>query len=257
MVGKLIVQGLIAGICAGLLAFGFARVFGEPAIETAVQFESAQDEAKAAAARAAADPVEPEEPEMFSRSVQGGIGLLTGVVVVGAGLGALFAVLFAIANGRVGTWGPGATSALLAFLGWVSVYLIPALKYPASPPSVGEPDTIRIRTALYFLIMAASIGSTIGAWALGRQLSRRYGLWNGCIGALGAYLVVLTVVFRLLPSINEVPDNFPAVALWNFRVASAGLQVVLWGGIGVIFGTIVEMTYATGRSPGQARLTTR
>jgi hypothetical protein len=257
VVGKLIIQGLIAGICAGLLAFGFARVFGEPSIETAVQFESAQDEAKAATDRAAGKPVESEEPEVFSRSVQSGIGLLTGVVVVGAGLGALFAVLFAIANGRVGTWGPGATCALLAFLGWMSVYLIPALKYPANPPSVGEPDTIRIRTALYFLMMAASVGSTIGAWALGRQLTRRYGLWNGCIGALLVYLVVLAVVFQLLPPINEVPRNFPAVTLWNFRVASAGVQVVLWGGVGLIFGTMVEMTHAPGRSQGQTRLTTR
>jgi hypothetical protein len=248
MVGKLIVRGLIAGICAGLLAFGFARVVGEPSVETAVQFESAQDEAKAAAARAAGKPAEPEEPEVFSRSVQSGIGLLTGVVVVGAGLGALFAILFAIANGRIGTWGPGATCALLAFLGWMSVYLVPALKYPANPPSVGEPDTIRIRTALYFLMMAASVAATIGAWALGRRLSRRFGLWNGCVGALVAYLVVLAIVFQLLPPVNEVPGNFPAVALWNFRVASAGLQVVLWGGVGLIFGTMVEMRHADTRT---------
>ena len=247
MVGKLIIRGLIAGICAGLLAFGFARVWGEPSVETAVQFESAQDEAKAAADRAAGKLVEPEEPEVFSRSVQSGIGLLTGVVVVGAGLGALFAVLFAIANGRVGTWGPGATCALLAFLGWLSVYMVPALKYPANPPSVGEPDTIRIRTALYFLIMAISIASTIGAWALGRRLAARYGLWNACIGAVLAYLIVLTVVFQLLPPINEVPGNFPAVTLWNFRVASAGLQLVLWGGVGLIFGTMVELQHAAGR----------
>jgi hypothetical protein len=247
VVGKLILQGLIAGICAGLLAFGFARVFGEPSVEAAVQFESAQDEAKAAAARAAGKPAEPEEPEMFSRSVQSGIGLLTGVVVVGAGLGALFAVLFAIANGRIGTWGPGATCALLAFLGWMSVYLVPALKYPANPPSVGEPDTIQIRTALYFLAMATSIAATIGAWALGRQLARRYGLWNGCVGALAAYLVVLTVVFQLLPPINEVPTNFPAVTLWSFRIASVGLQAVLWGGVGLIFGTMVELSQASGR----------
>ncbi|HTQ36533.1 MAG TPA: CbtA family protein [Steroidobacteraceae bacterium] len=241
MVGKLIIRGLIAGICAGLLAFGFARVIGEPAVAIAIQFESAQDEAKAAAARAAGQPVE-EEPEIFSRAVQSGVGLLTGVVGVGAGMGALFAVLFAIANGRIGTWGPGATCALLALLGWTSLYMVPALKYPANPPSVGQPDTIQIRTALYFLAMALSIASTIGAWALGRRLARSYGLWNGSVVALLAYLVVLTVVFQLLPPINEVPRNFPAVTLWNFRVASAGLQVVLWGGVALIFGTIAEIS---------------
>jgi Probable cobalt transporter subunit (CbtA) len=247
MVGKLILQGLIAGICAGLLAFGFARALGEPSVETAVQFESAQDEAKADVDRAAGKEVEPEEPEVFSRAVQSGIGLLTGVVVIGAGLGALFGVLFAIANGRVGNWGPGATSALLAFLGWMTVYMVPALKYPANPPSVGEPDTIRIRTALYFLVMAISVASTIGAWALGRRLTRRYGLWNGCIAAVIAYLLVLTIVFQLLPPVNEVPGNFPAVTLWDFRVASAGLQTVLWGAVGMIFGTLVERTHGAHR----------
>jgi hypothetical protein len=178
VVGKLVFQGLIAGILAGLLAFGFARVFGEPSVEAAVHFEAEQDEARSAAERAAGQAVEPEEPEMFTRATQSGIGLLTGVVVVGAGLGALFGVLFALAYGRIGSLGPGATSALLAFFGWLSVYLVPALKYPANPPAVGEPDTIRLRTALYFLMMAFSIAATVGAWILGlpRPSDRPVGL---------------------------------------------------------------------------------
>jgi hypothetical protein len=253
MVGNLIFRGLIAGILAGLLVFGFARVFGEPAIEVAIHFETQQDEAKAAAARAAGQPAEPEAPEIFSRSVQSGIGLMTGVVVVGAGLGALFAVLYALAYGRIGTLGPGATAALLAFLGWLSVYMVPALKYPANPPSVGEPDTIRIRSGVYFLMVAISIATTVGAWMLGSQVARTRGLWNGFLVAFAAYLIVLGIAFGLLPSINEVPVNFPAVTLWNFRVASAGAQAIEWGGVGLIFGTIAEWSEAGRRATG-ARL---
>ncbi len=55
---------------------------------------------------------------------------------------------------------------------------------------------------------------------------------------LGAYLVVIAAVFALLPGINEVPTNFPAVTLWNFRIASLGIQTVLWGSIGIMFGYI-------------------
>ena len=33
---------------------------------------------------------------------------------------------------------------------FLSVILVPFLKYPANPPSVGKPDTIAVRTALYF-----------------------------------------------------------------------------------------------------------
>lgn len=248
MVGKLVLQGLIVGILAGLLGFGFARAFGEPAVDTAVHFESQQHEAEAAAARAAGKAVEPEEPEVFSRSVQSGIGLLTGVVFLGASVGALFGVLFALANGRIGALSPGATAGLLALLGWVSVHFIPGLKYPANPPSVGEPDTIQLRTGLYFLMMALSIAATAGAWALGSWLARKQGPWNGFVAGFVAYLIVLTLGFELLPTVNEVPANFPAVTLWSFRVASAGLTAVVWGGIGIIFGTLAERSAATARA---------
>ncbi|HTV79741.1 MAG TPA: CbtA family protein [Steroidobacteraceae bacterium] len=234
--GQLVLRGFIVGIVAGLLAFGWARTFGEPAVDTAISFESAQDEAKAAAAVAAGKPAPPEDAVIFSRTVQSGIGLLTGMVGAGAGLGCLFAVLFAFAYGRLGRLAPAPTSVILALFGWLTVYVVPALKYPANPPSVGEPDTIKYRTGLYFLMMAISIASTLGALRLWRGLTPRYGAWNASLLALGAYLVVIAACFALLPGINEVPASFPAVTLWNFRIASLGIQAVLWGSMGLMFG---------------------
>ena len=238
MVGRLILRGFIVGIVAGLLAFGWAKIFGEPAVETAINFEAAQDQAKAAAAVAAGKPAPEDEPEIFSRTVQSGIGLLTGMVVSGAGLGCLFAVLFAFANGRLGRLGPAQTSALLALFGLLSVYIVPGLKYPANPPSVGEPDTIKYRTGLYFLMMAISIASTLGALRLRRSLVPGHGAWNASLLAAGAYLVVIAAVYVLLPGINEVPTTFPATTLWDFRIASLGIQTVLWGSIGLMFGYV-------------------
>jgi Probable cobalt transporter subunit (CbtA) len=238
MMGQLVLRGFIVGIVAGLLAFGWAKTFGEPAVDTAISFESAQDEAKAAAAVAAGKPAPADDPVIFSRAVQSGVGLLTGMVVAGAGLGCLFAVLFAFANGRLGRLGPGPTSVLLAFFGLLSVYIVPALKYPANPPSVGEPDTIKYRTGLYFLMMAISIASTLGALRLHRSMVPRFGTWNASLLAVGVYLVVMAAVFSLLPGINEVPATFPAVTLWDFRIASLGIQTVLWGSLGVLFGYV-------------------
>jgi hypothetical protein len=88
--------------------------------------------------------------------------------------------------------------------------------------------------------MAISIAATVGAWALGTALARAGHVWNGFVGALLAYLLVLGIAFHLLRNINEVPASFPAVTLWQFRTASAGLQAVLWGAVGLIFGTIAE-----------------
>jgi predicted cobalt transporter CbtA len=240
MVGGLIVRGLIVGIVAGLLAFGFAKTFGEPAVDVAIAFESAHDQAVRADQIAHGITPAPQEPEIFSRTVQGGIGLFTGIVAVGAGIGGLFAMLFAFANGRMGNLSPGTISALLAFYGWWSVYLIPALKYPPNPPSIGQPDTIALRTGLYFLIMAISIAATIGSLLLRRNLVTRYGSWLGSVMAFGVYFVVICAFFAILPGINEVPDNFPAVTLWQFRMASLGIQTILWGSIGLMFGWLVE-----------------
>jgi len=236
MVGNLVLRGFIVGIVAGLLAFGWAKVFAEPSIGTAISFESAQDEAKAAAAVASGKQPEPGAPEIFSRTVQSGIGLLTGLVVIGAGIGCLFAIMFAFANGRMGNLGPGPTAAWLAFLSLMTVYVIPALKYPANPPSIGEPATIKYRTGMYFLMMAISIAATMGAYLLRRWLMPKYGSWNGSLIAIGAYLLVICFFFLILPGINEVPATFPAVTLYNFRLSSLITQIVLWGSVGVMFG---------------------
>jgi hypothetical protein len=234
VVGNLIIRGLLVGIIAGILAFGWAKVFGEPAVNTAITFESAQ-------ATAAGQPT---EPEIVSRDIQSSFGLLTGVVVIGAGMGALFSILFAFANGRIGNLGPQATSVLLGFISFVTIYLVPALKYPANPPSVGEPETIKFRTATYFLMMAISVACTLGAWFLRKRLEPQYGGWYASLMAIAAYVVVLGAFMAIMPSINEVPDTFPAVTLYDFRLSSLGIQIVLWMGIGVIFGYVVEKTMA-------------
>jgi hypothetical protein len=44
----------------------------------------------------------------------------------------------------------------------------------------------------------------------------------------------------VLPAINEVPVDFPAVILWNFRLAALGTQAVLWAVVGVSFGLMAE-----------------
>ena len=39
MVGKLLMRGMLAGIAAGLLTFGFAKIVGEPQVDQAISFE--------------------------------------------------------------------------------------------------------------------------------------------------------------------------------------------------------------------------
>lgn len=58
----------------------------------------------------------------------------------------------------------------------------------------------------------------------------------------------------LFPTINEVPEHFSAVLLWKFRVASLGIQVVLWTTPGLSFGWLAERKLLQSRSTDNARL---
>jgi len=240
MVGRLLTRGMLVGILAGVLCFGFLKVFGEPQVDRAIAFETQMDEAKDHAHGHMSMPMENPEPELVSRSVQAGIGLFTGVVVYSAAFGGLFALIFALAYGRVAPLSPRATSALLAALGFVAVFAVPNLKYPANPPSVGAPETIGMRTALYFAMIAISLAAMIAAAMLRKGLAGRYGAWNASLMAGGAYLVAMIALSLALPSVNEVPEQFPAVVLWQFRVASFGAQLIMWTTIGLAFGMLAE-----------------
>jgi hypothetical protein len=175
-----------------------------------------------------------------SRAVQSTAGLLTGILVYGCALGGIFSLVFAYAYGRIGSISPRATAAILAALGSVALILVPQIKYPANPPSIGEPATIATRTALYFTMIALSVIAAVAATSTARQLAHRLGGWNSAILGGAAYLVVITVAMFILPSVNEVPAAFSATTLWKFRLASLGVEAVLWTALGLIFGVFAE-----------------
>ncbi len=240
MASALLRRGMIVGLIAGLLVFGVARVFGEPMVDRAIAFETAEAQARAAAERAAGHPVAAPEEELVSRANQAGPGLFTGTVVYGAAFGGLFALVFAAVHGRVGAANARTVTLLLAVGGFLAAFVVPDLKYPSNPPSVGLPETIGLRTGLYVAMLACSVGGLVGAVGIRQRLLRRHGAWNA--GLLGAafYVCFTAVVMLILPAVQEVPAGFDAVVLWRFRMASALMQLVLWATLGLGFGALAE-----------------
>lgn len=236
MVGALLLRGMLIGLLAGLLGFGLLKLAGEPSVDRAIAFEGQLDKAKAMAEH---KPHEEETP-IVSRKVQAGIGLFTGVMVYSTAFGGLFALAFAWAYGRIGALSPRAVAALLAALGFIAVHLVPALKYPPNPPAVGDPDTIGMRTALYFSLIAVSLLGMIAATMLRTRLQSRFGTWNSWLIAGAAYLALMITVGVSLPRIDEVPARFPADLLWQFRITSLAAQFVLWAVLGLGFGAAAE-----------------
>lgn len=242
MVRVLLSRGLLAGLVAGILAFAFARYFGEPPIDHAIAFEGVRDAALGV----------PAEPEVVSRSVQSSLGLLTGVCIYSVAFGGLFALVFAAAHGRIGRFQPRTTAAILALAGYLVVFVVPFTKYPSNPPSIGNPDTISRRTELYISMVAISILAALAAYRIGRTLARRWGGWNAAIVALAAYVLIIVVAEIALPSVHETPTGFSADVLWRFRLASLGIQATLWTALGLGFSALAERAL-TARSKRRAR----
>ena len=248
--GSLLLRGMIVGFVAALFSFGFLKVAGEPAVDRAIAFESQMDAAKAKAehdtamAKGEAMPPMGEMPELVSRAVQSTYGLFTGVAVYSLAFGGLFALAFALCYGRMGDFSPRATAALVAISGFVSVYAVPILKYPANPPSVGDPGTIQFRTAIYFGMLLLSLASMIVAWSVRNRLIGQHGAWNATLIGAAVYIVAVILLAFAMPPLNEVPEGFPAVVLWQFRMASLGAQAIMWTVIGVGFGAWVERDLA-------------
>ena len=255
MMRALLIRGMLVGILAGVLAFGVARIFGEPQVDRAIAFEEQMDAAKAAAEKSSNESpttnmtsaaghgmshAEAAEPELVTRATQAGIGLLTGVVVYGAAFGGLFAVVFGLVLGRLSRLGPRPTAALLAAAAFTTVYLVPSLKYPANPPSVGLPETIGYRTGLFIAMIAISIAAMIVAIKLGQWFAEQYGNWTATLLGAAVFFAIVVIAQLALPPLNEVPEGFPADVLWNFRVASIGIQVIMWSTLGVVFGYFAE-----------------
>ncbi|MDX2683611.1 CbtA family protein [Streptomyces soliscabiei] len=225
-VRNLLVRGMLAGLGAGVLALIVAYFLGEPYVDSAIGFE----ESHAAG----------HEVELVSRSLQSTVGLATGVLLYGVAFGGIAALAYCFALGRVGRFGPRATALLLSGTALLAVYVVPFLKYPANPPSVGDADTIGKRTTLYFLMMVLSVLLAVAAVIVGKRLAPKLGNWNATVVAVLGFVLVIGLAYEFLPVVNEVPEDFPATLLWRFRLSALAMQVTLWAGFGLVFGELAE-----------------
>jgi predicted cobalt transporter CbtA len=225
---RIIARGLLAGAIGAVLAFLFARTFVEPVITRALAYEESHEHGHE------------HGVELFTRGVQANIGMGFGVLAFSVAMGALFAVVYCVLYGRVGNLSPRSLSMVLAGGMFLSLYLIPFLKYPPNPPATSLEETIRQRTLLYLLMVVLSAALLAAAVYLGHRLVAQYGRWSATVIGSGAYVVAIAVVMLVLPTIDETPDDFSADVLYDFRLYSLGTQFVLWAMIGLVFGSMAE-----------------
>ncbi|MFF5056112.1 CbtA family protein [Micromonospora sp. NPDC000663] len=226
-------RGLLAGLVAGLLAGVFAYVAGEPHVEAAIAIE----EAAAAHAEPAAGGHDHEDTLVGRNGQRGGLFLATGLF--GAAMGGLLATAYVLLARRRRVHDDGRSGLPLAGAALLGAVIVPFLKYPANPPAVGDPATINQRTVTYLLMVVLGL---VAVWAgsLGYRAVGTDAPGLRATAAVGGFLLVTVASYVVMPSFQEVPADFPATLLWDFRLASLGTQVVLWTGIGLLFTALMR-----------------
>jgi len=212
---RVILRGALSGAIAGVLGFVFARIFAEPVINQAIAYEAGRADILAALNRAAGRVVAPDGPEIFSRSIQSTIGAGTGIIAFSAAMGALVAVAYLVLHGRFSIR-PRNLVWLMAGFGFLGVYLLPFVKYPANPPAIGHAFTIATRSQLYLTMVACSLILLGLAVYLARRLAPRFGWTLAVVLAGVAFLVAYGLLIGFLPSPGNLRANVNATDQFGY-----------------------------------------
>jgi predicted cobalt transporter CbtA len=228
--GFLLRRGLAAGAAAGVVAAVVIWLVVEPVLRRALALESAE----------MAHTGHHEEP-LLSRGTQVVGGLLT-TAVVGVLFGVVFAVVFARLRHRLPAGTDLGRTVLLAAHGFGVFSLLPAVKYPANPPGVGDPATVTERTLLYVLsilmgLLVVTVVAMVHRAVSGRRLRPAQVVG---VDVLVAVVGLVAVLALLPPSPDPIPADVPAELLWDFRLASLAQLASMWATLGLAFGLLLE-----------------
>lgn len=241
-----LIRGLLAGLVAGFAAFAVAFVVGEPHVDRAIAIEEsgvAPADHHSDTDGAVSAHSHDEDAAVVSRQDQSTWGLATGTVTIGVTIGGILALVAAGVMGRIRQLSPGTSTALMGAIGYVSVVLMPFLKYPATPPAVGSGDTIGARTALYFTFLVISVAAAAACTVLSTRLVDARGVQGAVLIGGGTYVAVVVATSMLMPTVDEIGD-FPGDVLWDFRLASLITLTALWATVTVVLTALIRRLHA-------------
>jgi len=216
-----LISGALAGTVHG--AVNFAIV--EPYLDQAIGIENQNLFASGEEKDTPEFWVEYEGYRVWQKSGQ----ILAGAIL-GTSVGALFGIVFALSRNVLPGNNDVKKALVLAGIMWFTMFLIPFLKYPANPPTVGDPETVVLRSILYLSFIAISGFGAVAFYKLSKKFKNDIKL-----APLLTYGIFITIVFFLMP---ENPDEItaPMDLVNEFRVMSFLGVTSFWVSLGVIFG---------------------
>jgi predicted cobalt transporter CbtA len=232
-----VLRGLVAGLVAGVLAGLLALAIAEPSIDRAIAFEELQS----ALVHENGVAHEHDDGDGLVVSRQGQkAGLILATGLWGIALGLILALAFRAVRSRVAGAREGVSALMLSAGLFLALVLVPFLKYPPSPPGVGDPDTIGRRTLLYIAMVAISAAALVAAAQIARRVPPRLGPLTRPVAGAAAFCAIAAVAGALMPTVAEIPAEFPADLLWDFRLSSLITQAALWGLLGAVFAVLAD-----------------
>jgi hypothetical protein len=212
----------------------FLLAVGERSIRQALAIEAARSQGEPGV-------------EEFSRGTQLAGGAMA-ALLYGLFIGAVFAVVFTAVRHRSRLRDDFARALGLAAVGFGTLVLVPALKYPANPPAVGDPATVDQRTIAYLTLVGLSVVASLAAWRLSSYLRTQGLADHQRLPLVGlAYLTLVGIAYLAWPA-NPDAVTVPAQLIWRFRLATLGGAAALWTVLGVVFGWASSRSAVDGRS---------
>ncbi len=210
MILNIVAVTLLAGFASGLL-YGLLNIlFVTPYIEKAVELEAIRSGFN----------LNPEYFAYRTWQLQGG---LLAAILAGIAYSALYTLVYILSK----SIDKGVKRAvILASIIWIVIYLMPAIKYPANPPAVGDPDTIYYRQIVFVTYMLISSISAL-ALALIRVRLTNSNKIRRDLAIITSYSLIMFTAYMLMPN-NPDPINIDSSILLGFRVSSALTVLVLW-----------------------------
>jgi len=215
---------LLAGAIAGTILGAINQVAVEPYINHAVELEMQNT-------NQSSQIINPAEFTAYRLWQRG--GEIVAGTILGLSIGSLFGIVFAYTHSSVPGSNNKKKALIVAGIMWFVLFLMPALKYPANPPAVGDPETIYYRQSLYVAFLAISGFSALGLAFLYRKMGA-LNIKKAIIPA--AYAAIISGAYLAMPA-NPDPINAPMDLVMGFRITSAITISMFWGLLGVIFGT--------------------
>jgi predicted cobalt transporter CbtA len=222
-----LVVALISGAIAGTI-FGFVNlVLVEPYLDKAIGIEVQNSISEG-------EQVNPVEHNNYRLWQKG--GEIAAGTILGMAFGSLLGIVFVFGR-RIIPSGSNIKKALvLSGIVWLVIFLVPAIKYPANPPTVGDPDTINYRQSLSFSFILISGFTALGLAILYAKIKEsKVSIKFSTVSII--YAIIMTGAFLAFPP-NPDEITAPIDLVIGFRIMSMMTMTMFWIILGITFGLI-------------------